>query len=129
MHVGSLFPWRARPFKYDPSQMQFFVETQDSIKIKKSDLEKWQEREEVKEVPAEVSRADLLALPAVDGSGTAPSAEPVHTGATLKDSVQKYVESLHQKAAVMTGWIASVDAASAGKGLGDRELKPLGLSS
>lgn len=33
-----------RPFKYDASQSEFFVQTSDTVKIKKSELERWIEQ-------------------------------------------------------------------------------------
>eukprot|EP00438_Fugacium_kawagutii_P020608 Skav206469 [mRNA] locus=scaffold1672:101096:102421:- [translate_table: standard] len=35
----------SKPFKYDPSVTEFFVQTSDTVRVKVSDLERWQEQE------------------------------------------------------------------------------------
>lgn len=38
-----------RPYKYDRSLTEFFVQTSDTVRVKVSDLEKWKEEAELED--------------------------------------------------------------------------------
>ena len=67
-----------------------------------------------------MERQELKALPAADPAapalpGQSANAHLVNSHAEVKQSLEKFTESLHQKAVQVTGWLASVDKASSAR--------------
>lgn len=71
-----------------------------------------------------MDRRDLMAMPAAvaNGPGQPQRAHLVSSHAEVKQSLEKFTESLHQKAVVVTTWLATVDKES-----GPRAAAFLGL--
>ena len=62
-----------------------------------------------------MERQELKALPAAGPAAEGPNAHLVNSHAEVKQSLEKFTQSLHQKAVQVTGWLASVDKASSAR--------------
>lgn len=99
-----------RNFKYDATQLEYFVETSDVVRIRYSDLEKWQAQEQVSEI-GELASEPLM--PGVeDVKPDALPAEPsmVNHPAEVKEGLSKFTQNLHERASLMTSWVADLEA-------------------
>lgn len=65
----------------------------------------------------EMQQGDLKALPAAGAPAAAPgsNAHLVNSYDEVKQSLEKFTESLHQKAVQVTGWLAAVDKDSSAR--------------
>ena len=91
---------------------EFFVQTEESVKIRKSDLEGYKTMEGFDPDapapgPSDLPQQDLMpGVPQQDvGSLPAPNRDFAET----KDNVDKFVESLHKKASQATVWVTSLE--------------------
>lgn len=111
-----------RKYRYDPDQQEFFVQTADRMTIRRSELEKHQKLEELDgDTLQRPDKVELMDLPTDNG---APAREAPETLAPedLKSNLESFVDSLHQKATLVTTWLASV-----GRTVSDRAKKSLRL--
>lgn len=104
-----------RSWKYDAEVTEYFVQTSDTVRIKRSDLEKFEKSEdldETEDMPAIKPKALMdTAVKAIedkkDGSKN-PAAE-INTQAECSENLAKFLDSLHRKASQATTWISSLE--------------------
>lgn len=107
-----------RPWKYDNEQTEFFVEHQQKVTIRRTDVE-MHRRVEATGVegdapmagPSQRSLMDIPAAASAPGSDAPDPSLPKKLGdfADCKDQLEKFLDSLHKKAAQATGWMISLE--------------------
>ena len=127
--------WFGRNFKYDSKQLEYFVETEEKVTLKRSDLEAVRKAEVLEPdaampQPGAVGPSALMALPSgqqaiQDGGAPPPLQSSTHEA---KHHLDTFVESLHKKASQATSWINTLEEKPATNGdLKNRQLQRLGL--
>ena len=103
-----------RKFKYDANLLEYFVETEQTVSVRKRDLEAVRQAEAMAdtEMPdaSAVADKELMALPAAGPAGPAAEGTAPHPPlgsllAEAKENLDRFVESLHKKASQATAWI------------------------
>ena len=117
LRICSFAPCRV--YKYDDQQWEYFVETQDEVKIRRSDIDCARQMTEVPPTedgkPAEMPvlpRKPLMVgefAPAVRADGKHPGSNDLTTAAAAKENLDKFLDSLHKKAAQATSWVVSLE--------------------
>ena len=120
LRICSFAPCRV--YKYDDQQWEYFVETQDEVKIRRSDIDCARQMTEVPPTedgkPAEMPvlpRKPLMegeSAPAVGADGKHPGSNDLTTAAAAKENLDKFLDSLHKKAAQATSWVVSLEPPS-----------------
>ena len=111
-----------RKYRYDPEVPEFFVQTADTVKIRRSELEKHQKLEALEgENLQRPDKQELMALP-TDAVAPVKEAPETLSPDDLKSNLDSFVDSLHQKATLVTTWLAAVDVT-----ISDRAKKSLRL--
>ena len=92
------------------------MQTEESVRIRKSDLESWKTVEgmdpEQMPAPEEVEQKELMKLPSSNGAKPGADGTPPHVGAGLaeaKDNLEKFIDSLHKKAAQAMSWVTALE--------------------
>jgi len=92
------------------------VQTEESVRIRKSDLESWKTVEgmdpEQMPAPEEVKPKELMDLTSSNGAKPGVDGTPPPLGSVLaeaKDNLEKFIESLHKKAAQAMSWVTSLE--------------------
>lgn len=112
-----------RSWKYDASLLEFFVERQETVKIRRSDLEMSRVVETGEEndgsVPARKALMDVGGSAASEpASGLMPEGtaapDPKQLGdlADTKQKLDQFLESLHKKASQATAWVVALEPPS-----------------
>ena len=89
---------------------EFFVQTEESVKIRKCDLEGFKTMEGLDPDapapgPSDLPHQELMpGVPQQDGGSV-----PAPMVAETKDNLDKFVESLHKKASAATVWVTSLE--------------------
>ena len=110
-----------RAFKYDANLLEYFVETGETVKVRRSDLER--RTEEVNDEAGEPAPKSLLDKPRVKAledrkEGQSPNegndkpGGEVGTLEETKENLQKFLESLHKKASQASTWILTLEGQS-----------------
>ena len=111
----------ARAYKYDENEEEFFVETEETVRIRKSDLETFQGVEETGSMPSSIKEVRALSLmetpqpKAGQGQPALPGPPPPNSktdAVEAKSNLDKFLESLHKKASQATGWVSSLEPPS-----------------
>ena len=111
----------ARAYKYDENEEEFFVETEETVRIRKSDLETFQGVEETGSMPSSIKEVRALSLmetpqpKAGQGQPALPGPPPPNSktdAVEAKSNLEKFLESLHKKASQATGWVSSLEPPS-----------------
>lgn len=100
--------------------MEYFVETEDTVQIKKSDLESWRTEDdgEPEDMPSvhDVAPKELMPtavqpkLPApLENGPPGQRGDGLQTREEAKLSLDKFLESLHKKASQATTWISALE--------------------
>ena len=92
------------------------MQTEESVRIRKSDLESWKTVEgmdpEQMPAPEEVKPKELMDLTSSNGAKPGVDGTPPPLGSVLaeaKDNLEKFIESLHKKAAQAMSWVTSLE--------------------
>ena len=92
------------------------MQTEESVRIRKSDLESWKTIEgmdpEQMPAPEEVEQKELMKLPSSDGAKPGVDGPPPPLGsiaAEAKDNLEKFIDSLHKKAAQAMSWVTALE--------------------
>lgn len=105
--------WTDRSYKYDDQINEYFVETQDLVKIRKSDIDKVHQAELVEGEVLEDQKLPQKQLlnpeckPIEDKQPGQPNGSP--SLEDTKNNLNKFLESLHKKAALATSWVSSLE--------------------
>ena len=105
-----------RSWKYDAEVTEYFVQVSDTVRIKRSDLEKYEKTEDAEETdefpsiqPKALMDTSLKALEdKKDGPGGKPASDLIAL-AESKENLNKFLDSLHRKASQATTWICSLE--------------------
>ena len=102
----------SRQYKYDAEMTEYFVETEDKVKISKADLERYVSSEAMEPadtVPQPEKKALLESkVPAIE-DGVVDPPKTIGTVQETKENLDKFIESLHKKAACAIQWLAAVE--------------------
>lgn len=107
--------WTARSFKYDSSLCEYFVETQDLVRIRKSDIDRVRQEELLEgEVDDQKLAKKQLLNPQCKPIEDQQTEEPGKPNGSpsleeTKENLNKFLESLHKKAALATSWVSSLE--------------------
>eukprot|EP00438_Fugacium_kawagutii_P001004 Skav215302 [mRNA] locus=scaffold3969:10053:14745:- [translate_table: standard] len=92
----------SKPNRYDSNVTEFFVQTSETVKIRRSDLERYQQADQIED-----------AAFVEDGSGE-PAAPPGPTALDSLDALQQnlsaFTDSVHSKASQVLQWVGNVES-------------------
>lgn len=107
-----------RPWKYDETVLEYFIETADSVKIKKKDLECHRRQKKV-DLEANESVLSLQDKSLVDPAAMRKAQEEATNGGghltkasglgEIKENLTKFTDALHAKASTVTNWIINLE--------------------
>ena len=97
-----------RSWKYDAEVTEYFVQVSDTVRIKRSDLEKYEKTEDAEETDEFPSIQPKALEDKKDGPGGKPASDLIAL-AESKENLNKFLDSLHRKASQATTWICSLE--------------------
>lgn len=108
-----------RKWKYDESLLEFFVERQETVKVKRSDLEVTRvlETGDEEDISAPTRKAlmdvggSASSAPALGPQAVCEAPDPKRLGdeADCKLKLEQFIESMHKKASQATSWLSSLE--------------------